>query len=339
MIRVEDVSDVTRPSRATARPPSSRRTHERAARTSVIVSISRRASRGARPFGRARGSRLRSPPRPWARRTGNAPRRSPSVLPRRDVTRVRGPDELGRPPFTGRLARSARGSPGVWGTARRRPRSHRPMSAAHDSVFKTNAHSSRHTPRRFPTTREPSVHADGLASASRRTGARRVVPRDRVAVRTSDAPSLRGLPGGTLPRPPARPAGRTRRPRVVPESLGLLPPCSVKITAAVRARSVFRSPRAYRTPGDPGRTLLARRPEGRRAKNTRKERFCSVTDPLGTLTCLRPSRARRPGGRRAGSGLAPRPRVERCCALPREPARACVVDAGPHHTGGATRPR
>lgn len=259
--------------------------------------------------------------------------------PRRDVTRVRGPDELGRLPFAGRLARSARGSPGVWGTTRRRPRSHRPMSAAHDSVIKTNAHSSRHTPRRFPTTREPSVHADGLASASRRSSARRVVPRDRVAVRTSDAPSLRGLPGRTLPRPPARPAGRTRRPRVVPESLGLLPPCSVKITAAVRARSVFRSPRAYRPPGDPGRTLSARRPEGRRTKNTRSERFCSVTDPLGTLTCLRPSRARRPGGRRAGSGLAPRPHVERCCAPPREPARACVVDAGPHHTGGATRPR
>lgn len=80
MIRVEDVSDVTRPSRATARPPSSRRTHEHAARTPVIVSISRRASRGARPFGRARGSRLRSPPRPSARRTGNARWRSPSVL-------------------------------------------------------------------------------------------------------------------------------------------------------------------------------------------------------------------------------------------------------------------
>lgn len=200
--------------------------------------------------------------------------------PRRDVTRVRGPDELGRQPFAGRPARSARGSRGVWGTTRRRPRSHRPMSAAHDSILKTNAHSSRHTPRRFPTTREPSVHADGLASASRRSTARRVVPRDRVAVRTSDASSLRGLPGRTLPRPPARPAGRTRRPRVVPESLGLLPPCSVKSHGGGSCPKRLSLFVALHVPsGDPERTLPVATPKGGRRRDASEE----------VLQCHRPA--------------------------------------------------
>jgi hypothetical protein len=82
--------------------------------------------------------------------------------------------------------------------------------------------------------------------------------------------------------------------------------------ASVRARGVFRSPRASRPSGDPDRTLLARRPGGRRAKKTRLERFCSVTDPLGTLR-VPPALVRRSAPRRRPS--------------PRSPARRTPEDA------------
>lgn len=180
---------------------------------------------------RARGVRSLDPGFAPSRTRRCASAARPLGVPRRSLACARrhsrsGLDELGRLPRGGtalRRAASVRCVPGVWGTARWRPRSSRPMSAAHDSIFKderplVTVHSA------------PIPHGAGALGSRRWTrfgepaepDRRRSLPRDRSAVRTSDASSLRGLPGGTLPRPPARPAGRAKRPRVVPESLGLL---------------------------------------------------------------------------------------------------------------------
>jgi hypothetical protein len=87
-------------------------------------------------------------------------------------------------------------------------------------------------------TREPSVHADGLASASRPMSTERLILRDHRVRRTSDASSLRGLPRRNASVHRRRPAGprieaalvSKCRPtgvlRVEPESLGLLCRCA-----------------------------------------------------------------------------------------------------------------
>jgi hypothetical protein len=156
--------------------------------------------------------------------------RSRAILPAlspHDVTRVGDPGELGPLPL-GYF--SLEGAQHVgWdfrarvGAARRRPRSFRPMSAAHGCCFQrrsphVSAHVASpcsHTMRELAVSRrnarfgEPSDRVQGV-----------VFPRPPIRRRTSDAPSPAGSPGGAMsadvgPRSLARS-------QVVPESLGPL---------------------------------------------------------------------------------------------------------------------
>jgi hypothetical protein len=112
--------------------------------------------------------------------TGFAPRRAsarrvdrslcglPGLAPARHHLRG-GPDELGRPGLS--AAREIELPNRNWGAVRRRPRSRSTdICNPRFCCQGTDAPSSRYTPRRIPhTTREPSVHADELAWASRRS--------------------------------------------------------------------------------------------------------------------------------------------------------------------------
>lgn len=101
------------------------------------------------------------------------------------------------------------------------------MSAAHDAVFKDDCPTPRCTPRRPGShpTREPPVHAEKPTSAVRPMVRERVLLPAPPGRRASDAPSLRGLPGGACEQVHRRrPAiasiaaisGRTREPRPSP---------------------------------------------------------------------------------------------------------------------------
>lgn len=146
-----------------------------------------------------------------------------------DVTRDGAADELGHLPLTGR-------SPFPVSRKRAEPSGTRGARPSGDPgpfdrrlqltiLFSRNAcSSSRCTPRRvFPTRRGNArfTPSRSLQRASRTLGALSspIAP----AARTSDAPSLRGLPGRARLRPPAS-ARRSScdDPRVVPESLGFL---------------------------------------------------------------------------------------------------------------------
>jgi hypothetical protein len=181
---------------------------------------------------------LRSPPR-LARRVGRSLHGLPGLAPARHHPRG-GPDELGRPGLT--AAREIELPNRIRGAVRRRPRSLRPTSATHDSLFKERMpRSSRHTPRRTPG------GAGALGSRRRaRFGepakpSRSVFGSGRSAERTSDASSLvtrrraceharragRGLPAEravTRPSAWARRSleRRSSRPRVEPVSPGPL---------------------------------------------------------------------------------------------------------------------
>lgn len=146
--------------------------------------------------------------------------RSTSLV--RRVRRARPPSPRGLP--WGRPVCSLGPLGSAWGAARWRPRSIRPMSAAHGFCFQNDrplvsAHSAPHVPRgtgaigsrRWSRFGEPAdVHG---AFSSPRPSFRR----------TSDVSSLRGLPRRNASVHRRRPAGRRNGVlRVEPESLGLL---------------------------------------------------------------------------------------------------------------------
>lgn len=177
-------------------------------------------------------SRFRSPPRPPAlprvsdaangsrslsRSSGSHLRRS-SLLRRGRLARPPFPLSRGHPALAGSFFR-VRGAHSRW-----RPRSTRPMSAAHGFSFQNDcplvsAHSESHVPTRLGN---PRFHADGLASANRLILARLVIPRAIVADVPLTPRRFAGSPAERK-RPLAWPAGRRAGVlRVVPESLGLL---------------------------------------------------------------------------------------------------------------------
>lgn len=99
-------------------------------------------------------------------------------------------------------------------------------------------------------------------------------------------------------------------------------------------RRLLLSLRASRGTGGPA-AVLVRRSEDRRARRAR-ERLCSVTDPLGTYTCLRSSCA--PG--RAPESAASLPgKGPSGVATPEGAAREGHPKTTLTHTGGADPPR
>jgi len=163
--------------------------------------------------------------------------RSTSLV--RRVRRARPPSPRGLP----------RGAPSVltgtsrsaWGAGRWRPRSIRPMSAAHGFCFQNDrplvsAHSAPHVPRgtgaigsrRWSRFGEPAdVHGAFYSPRPSSKSTERFVLRDLRFRRTSDVSSLRGLPRRNASVHRRRPAGRRNGVlRVEPESLGLLCRCA-----------------------------------------------------------------------------------------------------------------
>jgi hypothetical protein len=186
------------------------------------------------------------------------------------------------------------------------------MSAAHDSVFKTIARPSRCTPRRSPLRGSRRFTPSG---SLRRVGTARTEALSSSIEgyrRTSDAPSLRGLAGRALARPPmsargslARSSGHTREPR--PPS-----PRSVKMRGIGSTRGVFHSrPRASdRRPGSDFPATMR--------WETRRE-HCSVNRPSGHARCLDPpvQRPKAPSRERCASpkGARATSRTSRASAL------------------------
>jgi hypothetical protein len=112
------------------------------------------------------------------------------------------------------------------GAARRRPRSFRPMSAAHGCCFQrrsphVSAHVASlcsHTMRELAVSRRDAHFGEPTGS---RSGC--CLPQTPRRRRTSDAPSLAGSPGGAMsagvgPRSLARSQVETRKPRPTPPS-------------------------------------------------------------------------------------------------------------------------
>jgi hypothetical protein len=274
------------------------------------VSISRRARARTEPSSTARvvvsafALRCASPLR-W--RVSCATDGSRSLLvfaifripPPPDVTRSEGSGELGRLPLSGRPAFRAGPRGSAWGAARWRPRSTRPMSAAHGFSFQNDrplvsAHSASYFPTRYGSHRftrwsrfgEPTCDLRGvlfLAAACRRT---------------SDTSSLRGLPrrnASVHRRWPAertwRPSGRTREPR---------PPFAVarersRQRVGPEASSTPPRLRSDRRPGS-ARFLASRCVHGQSPHPQRREedamRGSAVSPTLRAHPCLRSSSLR-----------------------------------------------
>jgi len=125
------------------------------------------------------------------------------------------------------------------------PGRHRPMSATHDSVFKTGNPSSRHTPLGVPTPRGGSRFT-ALEPASAFAAASHggiVLPRS-VSARTENASSPAGSPAERdLSRPPASPAALPRQSafehRAAPRWSRPASPRRVNDTDPSMVRSIF----------------------------------------------------------------------------------------------------
>jgi hypothetical protein len=142
------------------------------------------------------------------------------------------------------------------------PGRHRPMSATHDSVFKTSNPSSRHTPLGVPTPRggsrfTASEPASAFAAASH---GGIVLPRS-VSARTENASSPAGSPAERdLSRPPASPAALPRQSAL---ELGAAPrwsrpasPCRVNDTDSVDGPKHLQLPSHFLSPTSGARSAL-----------------------------------------------------------------------------------
>lgn len=156
-------------------------------------------------------------PRSLSSRSSGSRLRRTSLLRRVRLARLPFPFLRGHPALAGSFR--VRGAQSRW-----RPRSTRPMSAAHGFSFQNDcplvsAHSESHVPTRLGN---PRFHADGLASANRLILARLVIPRAILADVPLTPRRFAGSPAERK-RPPAWPAERHEGVlRVLPESLGLL---------------------------------------------------------------------------------------------------------------------
>jgi len=135
------------------------------------------------------------------------------------------PGELGRLPFRGaqRVGWDFRAHVGA---ARRRPRSIRPMSAAHGFCFQERSPQvSAHAAPQFPRGGEPSVHAEPARFGEPTERSRSVFFSERRSIGVPLMPRRSaGFPSGAQREAVSTGVGprSPKRPRVEPESLGLL---------------------------------------------------------------------------------------------------------------------
>jgi len=229
--------------------------------------------------------------------------RSRAILPAlsvHDVTRGSDPGELGPPPRRAFTPRSARARSALElrarvGAARRRPRSFRPMSAAHGCCFQDDRPCLGARRIDVPTMRELRGFTP-RCSLRRTVGSRSgcCLPRSPFRRRTSDASSLAGSPGravstGVGPRSLARSQVVTRKPRPAPPSrvnglLVLLGPEAPSSLSSLSAWIAGFSPgSATRSGRSRGPVPFETRPHERRTRAS-----AVSTDPRGTTRAPNP---------------------------------------------------
>jgi hypothetical protein len=262
--------------------------------------------------------------------------RSLAILPARSFGRRHSSDDPGG---LGRLLRGCLSLEGAqlvgWvfrarvGAARRRPRSIRPLSAAHGCCFQRRVPKSRQTShRRFPRdARALGFTPRMLTSVSRPMALERCHLQPPICRRPSDAPSPAGSPGGAMsagvgPRSLARPQVFTRKPRPAPPSRvnGLL--------VSLWPEAPSHSPR-FRPNRRPDSAAPAIPSLSRRDPREAMESFCRFNRPPRHsacpqyLDCVPPRSFRNTAHRAAWTAPFPKPPIHRWS----RPAKATAPNA------------